>query len=233
LGIIAGLLGFTAPTYTYGDDPTDVYQWFLDTAVSGIKQGYWLVFLIVGLVSLVISFFQTGAAYAMNAGLTHYFVGVAAGNPTLSISSLFSRLKYFWKMTIAAFLVNLFTLLWSLLLFVPGIIASYRYAMVPYILAERPDTPVMEAFAESKALMNGRKMRLFCLQLSFIGWGLLAMLTCGIGLYVLGPYMRIAEATFFLDATGYDLQSVVPVTIDPPQIPTYTRPTPPPDWNGK
>ena len=61
---------------------------------------------------------------------------------------------------------------------------------------------VMEAIARSKKLMNGNKLRLFCLQLSFIGWNLVCVLTLGIGYLWLMPYQNAAEAAFYLEATG-------------------------------
>ena len=99
-------------------------------------------------------------------------------------------------------MTSLLTFLWSLLFIVPGIIASYRYALAPYLMAENPDMGVMEAIARSKELMNGSKWRLFCLQLSFIGWSLLCVLTLGIGYLWLAPYQNAAEAAFYLEVTG-------------------------------
>lgn len=71
------------------------------------------------------------------------------------------------------FLISLYTFLWSLLLFIPGIIKSYAYAMTPYILAENPDMTANEAITRSREVMNGWKFDLFCLHLSFLGWDLL------------------------------------------------------------
>lgn len=72
------------------------------------------------------------------------------------------------------FLMNLKIFLWSLLLIVPGIIKSYEYRMIPYILSENPSIETNEAFALSKNLMEGNKMAVFVLDLSFFGWVLLA-----------------------------------------------------------
>ena len=71
----------------------------------------------------------------------------------------------------------LFTLLWSLLFVVPGIIAAYRYSMAPFIMAENPDIGIREAVRRSKMIMHGNKLRLFRLQLSFFGWYLLTALS--------------------------------------------------------
>jgi len=70
-------------------------------------------------------------------------------------------------------LVSVYTVLWSLLFIIPGIIKSFSYAMTPYILAEHPELTPNEAITESRRIMAGNRWRLFCLQLSFIGWELL------------------------------------------------------------
>ena len=69
-------------------------------------------------------------------------------------------------------------------------------------MAENPDMGVMEAIGRSKELMMGNKWRLFCLQLSFIGWNLLCVLTLGIGYLWLAPYQNAAETAFYLEVTG-------------------------------
>lgn len=74
------------------------------------------------------------------------------------------------------FLKSFYMLMWTLLLIVPGIIKGYSYAMTPYIMAEKPNLSANQAITESRRLMNGNKWRLFCLNLSFIGWSILATL---------------------------------------------------------
>ena len=87
--------------------------------------------------------------------------------------------------------------LWSLLFVIPGIVASYRYAMVPYLMADHPDMTVAQAFDRSKAMMNGHKGELFLLHLSFIGWWIVSALTLGIGALVVMPYEQFSEAAFY------------------------------------
>ena len=88
-------------------------------------------------------------------------------------------------------------LAWSLLFVIPGIIAAYRYALVPYLMAEDPELSVGDAIERSKQLMVGRKWKLFCLQLSFIGWLLLCGVTFGIASLWIAPYMEMAETAFY------------------------------------
>lgn len=96
------------------------------------------------------------------------------------------------------YLVNsIFVSLWSLLLIVPGIIKNIEYSMSPFILADNPDYSVSDARNESIRIMNGNKKRFFCLQLSFIGWILLCILTCGILYLWIAPYIQTANAIFY------------------------------------
>lgn len=81
-------------------------------------------------------------------------------------------------------------------------VAQYRYAMSDYILAENPEMSPSDALAESKRMMHGNKWRLFCLELSFIGWGILCLFTCGIGFLWLSPYMFQAEAAMYHEISG-------------------------------
>jgi len=110
---------------------------------------------------------------------------------------VFSMFDYFGTGFAQRFLRNLYVTLWSLLLVIPGIIASYSYAMTPYILAENPGLRANEAISRSKEMMDGYKGELFLLHLTFIGWDLLAVLTLNIGHLWLNPYKHAAEAAFY------------------------------------
>ncbi|MCI6715825.1 MAG: DUF975 family protein [Lachnospiraceae bacterium] len=97
------------------------------------------------------------------------------------------------------FLKNLYTWLWSLLFIVPGIIKAYEYRMIPYILAENPDIDTKEAFARSKEMMTGNKWDAFVLDLSFLGWILLSVCTCGIlAIFWVNPYMYMTDAELYV-----------------------------------
>lgn len=100
----------------------------------------------------------------------------------------------------ALFLVNLFTFLWALLLIIPGIIKAFSYALTPYILLDEPELTARQAITRSCEIMQGRRWKLFCLYFSFIGWGILCLLTFGIGFLWLAPYMNASIAAFYEDA---------------------------------
>lgn len=100
------------------------------------------------------------------------------------------------------FLRDLYCILWSILFVIPGLIKCYQYRMVPYLLAEYPDRTSKEIFAESKRLMKGNKWRAFLLDLSFVGWNLLATITCGIlSIFFVNPYQSQVNANFYVAVT--------------------------------
>ena len=88
--------------------------------------------------------------------------------------------------------------LWSLLLVVPGVIKSYEYRLVEYVMAENPGMAAMEAIARSKALMQGNKWNAFVLDLSFLGWNILNACTFGIlGIFYVQPYQMLTNAALY------------------------------------
>ena len=147
-----------------------------------------------------IGLFIVGSAVELGFDLFNISLYENKGVP--KIDALFSRFSIFGNALLLRFLMALKIFLWSLLLIVPGIVAAYRYAMAPFLLAEHPELSATEAIEQSKQMMAGNKGRLFCLNLSFIGWFLLACLTWGVGFFFLAPYTKAAETGFYLDLTG-------------------------------
>ena len=97
-----------------------------------------------------------------------------------------------------AFLTDLFIWLWSLLFIVPGIIKAYSYRLVPYIMSENPDINFRDAQAESARLMKGNKWKSFVLDLSFIGWDILTLMTWGfLEIFFVGPYKASTDAALY------------------------------------
>lgn len=97
------------------------------------------------------------------------------------------------------FLRNLYIFLWSLLFVIPGIVKAYEYRMVPYLLAEYPDMASSEAFRISREMMTGNKAEAFVLDLSFIGWNILSVITFGLSsIFYSGPYQMLTNAALYL-----------------------------------
>ena len=129
-------------------------------------------------------------------GVTHVYLSVVRGG-SAELSDTFSGFKNFASAFLLQLLIEIFTALWSLLFIIPGIIKSYSYSMSFYILHDNPQMPANEARKMSMQMMRGNKWRLFCLDLSFIGWFLLSILTFGILLFWVEPYQGVARAEFY------------------------------------
>ena len=116
-----------------------------------------------------------------------------------AMKDLFSQFDRFKDGFLQLFLRKLFVALWSLLLVIPGIYKSFAYSMTPFLMAEDPTLSARAAMRLSEEKMDGHKWELFCLELSFIGWILLAVITFGVGEIFLAPYMNAAFAAFYRD----------------------------------
>lgn len=93
---------------------------------------------------------------------------------------------------------DLYIVLWSFLFMIPGIIKSYQYRMVPYLLALHPEMSRQEVFAASRDMMYGNKWDVFVLDLSFFGWLVLNTFTLGIlNIFFLGPYREATDAELY------------------------------------
>lgn len=114
-----------------------------------------------------------------------------------NFSDLFSKFDFFGTGFAQRFLRSLYVFLWSLLFIIPGIIKSYAYAMTPFILAENPNLSASRAIQLSEDMMDGHKGDLFILDLSFIGWNLLAAMTMNLGNIALNPYKNASYAAFY------------------------------------
>lgn len=115
----------------------------------------------------------------------------------VGMSDAFSGFTNFGRALGMDLWMTLWIFLWTLLLIIPGIIKGYSYSMAFYILIDHPEMSVGEALKESMAITDGHKMDLFIMDLSFIGWGILSILTLGIGFFWLTPYSQTSWANAY------------------------------------
>lgn len=146
------------------------------------------------------SFFQFIVSIAVSAAsaifeiaLVKYYLIFTENREKATFSAFLEALNLWLDGILAALWVALWTFLWLLLFIIPGIIKSLAYSQVLYIVAENPQVSVRQAMKISMAITKGYKADIFLLELSFIGWALLTVLTLGIGYLWLIPYM---SATF-------------------------------------
>ncbi len=150
--------------------------------------------------SIVYAVLQISLGGIINVGYAKFNLNLIDGKEA-SISNLFEYFKYWKNIVVARILTSIIVTAGTVLLIVPGIIASMSFAMVPYILAENPEIKPMDALRYSWGVMKGNRWRLFCLQFSFIGWSFLAAFTLGIGALWLTPYMTVSYTAFYREIT--------------------------------
>lgn len=168
-----------------------------DTAIGIIVLALITVFFICMFIYLIIYIVKALVLNVFEVGCQKFFVKDLSEKASLNeVLSGFTD-NYGNRVKIM-FLKDLFTFLWTLLLVIPGIIKRYEYRMVPYITALNPDLSSKEVFALSKKMMSGNKWNAFVLDLSFIGWKILNVFTCGIlGIVYINPYQYHTNAALF------------------------------------
>ncbi len=173
-----------------GNWGTAVGLFLVVSLVSG-AAGFVGMIPVIGWIAVI---FLTGTLIA---GMNIFSLNLLKGSGVFEDG--FKGFNDFIRLGSGYFMVTLFIMLWSMLLIVPGIIKSFSYAMTLYIMIEDPDIGVMDAIMKSREMMHGHKMDLVVLQLSFIGWVLLTMLTLGIGTLWLSPYYYVTLTAFYND----------------------------------
>ena len=137
-----------------------------------------------------------GAPIAL--GLTMFWLSFSRNDAT-KITKIFEGFNTWVRALKTYFLMSLYILLWTLLLIIPGIIASFAYSQTFYIISEDKEIGTRAALKKSKEMMKGNKWKLFCLLCGFIGWGLLSIISFGIGFIWLIPYVQVTLAKFYDD----------------------------------
>lgn len=150
----------------------------------------------------------TWASYPLNiflfyplllGGVVTFNLLLAEGDAALTSNMFKAMFSGYFRNVWGLFLMFLFIVLWTLLLIIPGIVKGFAYFMTPYILKDYPELSANQAINLSCRMMKGHKFDLFWLNLSFVGWFLLATFTLGIGYVWLIPYVQTANAAFYQD----------------------------------
>lgn len=149
-----------------------------------------------GTVILFVSVLVWLLSTVLLAGHTLYHLGVRRGEE-MGYTTLFDGFSFVGKVILLQLVMTLFVSLWTMLFVIPGLIASYRYRFAMYNLCENPEMGVMEALAMSCSQTQGYKMDLFVLDLSFLGWSILCVLTLGVGNIWITPYFTQTELGYF------------------------------------
>lgn len=167
--------------FSYGDIFTEAFKNFVKIwAVVGNQLLKLIIPIILVVVSIVI--------------MTIGIVIVAIASNSSSDSSVFLSI-----LSILFMLVGLIAYIASLVYL---LVKSYYYSLSYYLLYDNPNMSGKEIVNLSESIMKGQRWNFFCLQFSFIGWTILAVITCGIGLLFLQPYIEFATIAFYEDRIG-------------------------------
>lgn len=161
-----------------------------------------IVTLVLFAIGMAVTCFLTNPVLV---GMNRYFMKHRKMDDTSSVGDLFSvfRKNQYMDAVKTMFLYRIKIFLWSLLFIIPGIIKSYEYYFVPYIMAENPNIDSKRAFEISKFMTDGHKFDIWVVGLSFLGWTLLGILCCGVGTYFLLPYMQATYAEMYAERREY------------------------------
>ncbi|OUS69564.1 hypothetical protein B1748_30830 [Paenibacillus sp. MY03] len=202
---------FSSVDSGYSEDDLFVEEDIIDSFVynddfgtsSGIEWGFWGPFIIIMIIVFIVVLlfalaFRIFLLSPLEVGSRRYFKQAAEQDANLNnLGYAFGKGRYvdiiksmFWR--------GLLNFLWYLLLIIPGIIKSYAYSLVPYILADNPNIGYRRAVQLSNQMTRGHKFRIFVLDLSFIGWFLLGLLALFVGYLFVLPYYNATKAELYL-----------------------------------
>lgn len=188
--IVSFIISFISGILSFKVDPSK--QSGSEEMNPDAMMAYAIAFLIMMIISEVIATFVTNPLTVGRAGF--FKKNLDDKQPVEPLFDAFTKGHYV-NIIINMFITDIIVMLFYLLLIVPGIIKSFEYALVPYILSDNPEMSGEEARKLSSQAMDGNKMNLFLFKLSFIGWVLLTIVTFGLaGIFYVNPYMMSAEA---------------------------------------
>ena len=192
----------------------DLLKTFIMKTNSQIRQealslmkGNWGTAIVIVLISSIISGFSSMlyyiptifVAFPLSIGVAITFMHFVRGTQKLSIESAFSvfTAEKYWKSVGLALLMYVYTLLWTLLFIVPGVIKSLSYTLAPYIWADNPELTADQAIEQSIKMMDGHKMNLFLIGLGMFGLFLLSGILLFIPALWIAPYYQAVIAKYY------------------------------------
>jgi uncharacterized membrane protein len=157
-------------------------------------------FMTIWVVALIVIYlFRFFVSYPVTVGFKRFLLNGAEDTSSAKLDDLFYVFRCnYMKTSRTMFLREIYIMLWSLLLIIPGIIEAYNLLLVPFIISDNPDIDRKRVLQISRDTMRGYKWKAFVLNLTFIGWYLLVALTCGLGMLFLSPYIESTYAQFYL-----------------------------------
>ena len=184
-----------------------------ETLGKGILSVGWLYPVLILLCASVITVALTGTyvgpfivSSLIGIACAAYFIARVRGNAQPQDLGVAIRgvSGCFLNSILATLLYELFVFIGTLLFIVPGILFSYSFSMLYFVMNDHPEYGPLEVLRESRRLMRGHRWQLFCLHFSFIGWGILGALCLGIGALWVSAYSQTASAVFYEELINND-----------------------------
>lgn len=181
---------------------TEVYDGTLRFSMNSAAPFVWLfsafalgALLILGSIFILLKIF---VGNVLEVGARGFYIKNLYSAPSVGKILAPFRSGQYWNIVKIMFFRDLFIFLWTLLFVIPGIVKSYEYKMIPYLLAENPGMSKQEAFDRTRDMMYGQKGNAFVLDLSFLPWLFLNAFTFNIlGIFYLQPYMDATQAELY------------------------------------
>ncbi|RJE88418.1 DUF975 family protein [Paenibacillus sp. 1011MAR3C5] len=198
LGFVGGGAGIPNVNFNYRssdssfDSQAGWIDWGLLAPILALAAGFIIVVIFLALG------FRIFLGFPLEVGSMKFFKRAAEQDANLNhLGYAFNGQRY--MDVVGAMLWRGFlNFLWYLLLIIPGIVKSYAYSMVPFILANNPNIGYKRAVELSNQMTRGHKFRIFVLDLSFLGWIFLGLLACGVGVLFVMPYINATKAELYL-----------------------------------
>ena len=127
----------------------------------------------------------------------HVYKKMSSSPSPVPISDFTDGFNNWARAILAGLWETLWTFLWMLLFIIPGIVKHYAYSQTKFLVTEYPELSVTKAMKVSMTITRGNKANLFVMELSFLGWAILAMIPCGLGLIWLVPYVSMTKTNAY------------------------------------
>ena len=200
-GVSSGISGFHGKNSAdeYAQQATDTFNGLPVQGKEVIVTAVISIVAIVSLISILLSIFVFSP---LEVGGSHFFKKNLV-DPNTEFSEIGKGFYNYGATVGKMLLMNIYLFLWFLLFIIPGIVKSYSYRMVPYLIKDHPELSASEVITMSRQMMNGNKWRAFLLDLSFIGWILLSVFTLGLlNIFWTFPYMYSTSAALYRELKG-------------------------------
>ncbi|SFK81177.1 Protein of unknown function [Paenibacillus sp. 1_12] len=192
--------GSSSHNWNFGTNPSESFsELFKEISGNDYLPMVVLIFVFVfaGIMLFAIAF-RIFLCYSLEVGGRRYFIRNAQGDNNLNHIEYGFRKQKYLAIVKSMLWRDFLNFLWFLLLIIPGIVKSYAYRMVPYILADNANIGYKRAVELSNQMTDGHKFRMWVLDLSFIGWYLLGCIALFVGVLFVMPYENATKAELYL-----------------------------------